>query len=144
MITGWGSRAAFDCNSAAELSSVAPVLQCVAVRCSALQCVVVHCSVLQCVAVCCSVLQSICVCVCEWQARGTVDSSSAADLSSVAPVLRLCCSVLQCAAVCYSVLQCVAMCCSMLQRVAVCCSVCVCVHVSVGLEERLIQILQRT
>jgi len=59
-------------ESCARLSSLASVLQCVAVCCIVLQCVAVCCSVLQCVAVCCSVLQCVAVC----------------------------CSVLQCVAVC--------------------------------------------
>ena len=58
----------------------APVLQCVAVRCSVLQCVAVCYSMLQYVAVCCSVLQCV-------------------VLSKRFPRVAVCCSVLQCAAV---------------------------------------------
>ena len=43
-------------------TSMAGVLQCVAVCCSVLQCAAVCCSMLQCVAVCCSVLQCVAVC----------------------------------------------------------------------------------
>ena len=67
--------------------SVGPVLQCVAVCCSALQCVAVCCSALQCVAMCCNVITS---------RRATQCRTSVA----------VCCSALQCVAVCCNVLQC--------------------------------------
>ena len=118
-------------------TSPPPVLQCVAVRCSALQCVTVCCSVLQCVAVCCSVLQGVavvfasmyihsrlymCVAVCVLQYVALYCSEVRINSHS-----RLC----MCVAACCSVLQRVAVCCSVLQYfVAVCCReycrVCVC------------------
>jgi len=70
-------------------------------RCGVLQCVPVCSSELQCVVVCCSILQCVAV------------SFSDVSREIQVRVLRMCCSVLQRAAVC----------CSMLQYVAVCCSV---------------------
>ena len=66
---------------AMELS--VPVLQCVAVRCSALQCVAVCCSALQCVAARCSV---------------TMNTVIAIELPAMLQCVAVCCSVLQCVA----------------------------------------------
>ena len=101
------------------------VLQCVAVCFSVLLCVAVRCRQSR----CCSVVQFVVV-RCKESHGIYLDGC------------RVCCRVLQCAAVgciglqrvaaCCSVLQRVAACCSVLQCVAVCCSVLQCVAVRIA------------